>query len=488
MTNAQSEALKVLKDQLTDERISRDKNAFKTQVDEAIAKSQEEVRAELTTTKDDIIKSFDEKFDKLLALQDKTEEFESKVQYNEEITDDISKGTIALQKMLYTPAKEQDGIAELAQTLQPKHDACILMGLRKGVKDLRELSYYRKWFTDNSELKKAIDPGTAGSGAEWLMTNMSANFIERMEAEYEVVNHIEPKIIIPKGIRSQDIPGAGAGFEVTLLSSTDSAGGNSTTGSTPGSRKITLTPVKFAGRIDVEEEELEDAVIDIIAQVTMPELYQSMTRGIEKAILDGDTAGTHRDHHANSPVAAGDRRKAWNGLRKLANDASAELDLLNADIAINSTSNDLASLFNLMRNGDSKYNQRNDLRLVFSDAAYWNLFKSSSLLTMDVFGGKAIVLTGELPEVMGVPIIVTSQQREDLAAVGTYDDTTTDRTVVTAFNRKSVAFAIKREATVKSDLEIEKDRRRFVITLRADFKNKYADNEPIAASLINVNT
>lgn len=484
LTQEQRDAAKSLKSLLAATLESRSQKAFKDEIIEVVEGKFKET---LDTVKDEMVKTLKDEFKPLLTENQATERAEDTFQYGE--VDDQPTPRLKMQKMLFSPAKELGAHAELSHTLQKAHDTCIFLAIRKNVSDMRQLSMWQRNFAQNVELQKAINPAPGGTGEDWLMTMMSSDFIERLEDNYDVLNMLPPerRITVPMGVRSMDIPGAGNEFEVSRLGTTDSDTwpGTAAAKVTPAARKITVTPVKFAVQVLIEEEEIEDAAFDVIQQAVLPEIDLSVARGMDSGAINGDSDGTHMDSDITGST---DRRTAWDGIRKQANTAGAETALGDADVQVSATANNIATLFSTMRNGNRVYNQKDDLVLIFPHTAWWNMFTVDALLTEQNFGNRALITRGDFDAVMGVPVTRSTQVREDLNALGVYDGAVIDRTEVLAFNRRAWTYAIKRGVTVKSEELIDEDRRRVVMTLRSRFISRHESTEPCAAALIDVNT
>ncbi len=191
----------------------------------------------------------------------------------------------------------------------------------KAFQRLRKLSFM---------LTKSFTTGGAGTGAEFLPTELSRSLIELVRLELKVTA-LHGRINMPTN--PFEVPLEGIDMDVTLVGESTSDDTRDSTelipADTPGSAKITFTAVKLALRTVWSEEVDQDSIIPV-SDYTRTKLAQAMGNGQEEATLTGDTTATHQD---SDITAATDRRKAWDGYRKLA-PAAAKVDNGNAAVTL----------------------------------------------------------------------------------------------------------------------------------------------------------
>lgn len=454
-------------------------------IDEHVTKKMDEIREELNLSKEAFGSFKDEVLGAIKEIKGhgNSQDPITKFTYTDQELQGMSandRTRVEMQKMIMTPAKEQGSKAEIALKAQQDNDTLVMLKHYTG-NSWAELGSYRKCFYDNTELAKAIDTNTSGVGLEWVPTMMSANFIERIEQEYRLASMFR-QFRIPSGTKSVDFPASGNAMNrFVKLSPTSDDNPDKITAFTPSSAKRTLTPVKFGGRIEVEEDAVEDAIIDVINQVTIPEAVQNAAFTVDYAIVNGDTSATHQD---GDTTASDDSAKSWDGLRILTPSA-AKVSMSNGDIE----PDDLLNLLSLLHTGRNIYNRKlDDILIIMSNVAYINLHKSIFLLTKDVAGNDSTIFNGFLSNIFGPSGMVdTAAVREDLNASGVYDGVTTDRTLALITNKNAFTFGTKRDVRVKSDEDIVRDRRRIVLTMRVGFVGNYPSTHPVVGQLYNVN-
>lgn len=399
-----------------------------------------------------------------------------------------------LQKMVDTESSRFGTREEAVSELQKHNDTLVVMShIMKRAP--QELAYYDTHIRKNSELAKALTPDTAGSGLEWVPTAFSADFIQRMEQQYQVAGVI-PKITIPQATDSLKIPAAGTGINLVTYAtaSGDTTDANNIPSATPGSRQITLTPTKMAIMVQVEEEALEDMIVNVIQDITIPEMQNAAAKGMDDAIINGNSesivqtlaSGTGGD--AASTYGATDPRTAWDGLRRYALDnnyGNVETDaggnaLTVADIAA------LGSQFASAADNETFYDPPN-MRLLVPLSTYLDLLTIDNVIQAQQIGSAAAatINSGQLASVLGIPIIQTQLLRTT-TQYGVVEGSGNTLNSALLFNKDCFIVGIKRDVTVKSRENIETDRRHIVLTFRATFASRYANTAPCAGLIRNI--
>ena len=100
---------------------------------------------------------------------------------------------------------------------------------------------------------------------------------------------------------------------------------NEVTAATPPQGVVTFDAEVLTVRVDLTEEFTEDTIdtyYDTLSREVIPE---ALAEGVEKAIISGDTAGTHQD----SGITSTDPETAWDGLRRdaLRHSSAATVDV-----------------------------------------------------------------------------------------------------------------------------------------------------------------
>lgn len=329
---------------------------------------------------------------------------------------------------------------ELVEAFQQAADKVAILALLCGSPNqprlpmrVQETRYYKEEF---APLVQAMDSATSAEGTEYVPRELSAALIERVNLDL-IVAPLFVNVDMPSNpfdIPARAVSRTRLGKTAENTADTGQTGWNKVT---PGTRKVTLTAVKFGGEALVSKELEEDSIIAILPFLE-EELTDYMAADLEEALINGDTTGSHMD---SDVTAASDPRKAWNGLRKLA------ISGAKTDVSATPT---VANTIRANRKAMGKYGVRPaDLAHIMSISAYIQLLADTSVLTMEKYGPYATIVTGELGKVDGSPIVVSEYVRSDLNASGVYDGTTTTKTEVITVNRRGYAMGERRGLTLQ---------------------------------------
>lgn len=414
-------------------------------------------------------------------IDELTKEYEQKIGkrkpvYEYDVDVDTRPEIMTIRKMIETPHEMQKE-KDFAHDLQQWNDRVIIVSeIMK--RHPSELGIYRKFREGQTELAKALDTATGGKGLDWMPEQFSAEFIQRMESNYQIANTLQ-HVIIPRGVDKLKLPAAGTAASIYKLTGSSADDIAKIQATTPGTRNVELDPVKIGARVEVESDMDEDSAI-AVSDYVRDELNLAAARGIDDICLNGDTRTTGMID--SDVTSAADARKSWDGFRRM---TLAAAKVNTADV-VNVANFRL--MWSKLQSGIHQYGQPEDLVLLAELNGYLKLVVLSEVLTMEKFGGRATVATGALTEIFGMALQQTSRVRSDLNASGVYDGTTMTYTIIQVFNKRAFVIGDKRAITVKSDDDIETDRMKFVITARLCLKSKYDATQPVTAQLYGIST
>lgn len=333
----------------------------------------------------------------------------------------------------------------------------------------RNLKMWQKFEASRSALKSAMDTATAEEGAEWIPTALSADVIERyrlaarVPALFKEINMPTNPFKLPTDL---------AALTFYLIPESTSSEPSKTPTTVKKTGDLTLTAVKFRARVVWSEELNEDSIVAILP-IVKKNIVEGGALAVEDAIINGDTTAPHQDSDVTDSK---DHRKAWKGLRKL-NLAAADEDM--GGVAV--TDAKLRTVLSDM----GKYGiTPSELTWITGPSGYNGFRGLTNLFTVDKYGPKAVILTGEVGKYMGSPIILSEKIREDLDATGVYGAALTHILVV---NRG--AFIIGNRGAWKLTADFDNDVDQYVLNVRfrKDFIPIYAAaTEPIIGELFNV--
>lgn len=336
---------------------------------------------------------------------------------------------------------------------------------RKGFEVARSLPQYQDRYRT---ILRAMDVDTSTEGVEWVPTGLGASVHEKVRAEGKVAP-LFARIDIPTNPWKWPIEGADATAYRVGEPTSDSE--SAMTASTPGTAAATFDAEIFGARSLISRSlEVDSAVA--IAPYQLAKMVQAFVAAEERAILDGDTDGTHQDSDVGASTT--DARTAWDGLRKKAL----------AQTVATATSCTALNL-GVVRKAMGKWGANPaDLAFIIGVSNLHSLLADTNLLTVDKMGPGAVILNGQIGSVFGVPVIVSEHVRENLNASGVYDDITKTKTYMLCVNRREWVIGQRMALDVQTDDSIYREtfQRVMVAFMREDFQSvaSAATNEDTA--------
>jgi hypothetical protein len=103
------------------------------------------------------------------------------------------------------------------------------------------------------------------------------------------------------------------------------------------------------------------------------------------------------------------------------------------------------------------------------EAILANLLSLAEVRTIDVFGPQATVVSGQIANIIGMPIIMTRFMGADLNDAGKYDNVTKNKTGLLMAHAPSWYIFERRGILVESDRKIDVGATEVVATMRATF-------------------
>lgn len=326
---------------------------------------------------------------------------------------------------------------------------------RKGFEVARSHRLFKdRW----NNILRAMDVDTAAEGTEWVPTGIGASMHEKVRAVGKVAP-LFARIDIPTNPWKWPIEGADATAYLVAEPTSDTA--TKVTASTPGTGAATFDAEIFGARTLFSRSLEADSALAILPFTTR-KLVQAFVNAEERAILDGDSDGTHQDSDTNT-AGATDAAWAWDGLRKRA---------LAQTVATATTITALN--LGVVRKAMGKWGVNPaDLAFIIGVSNLHTLLADTNLLTVDKMGPQAVILNGQIGSVFGVPVIVSEYVRENLNASGVYDGITTTKTYMLCVNRNEWAMGQRMALDVEVDDSIYREtfQRVAVAFQREDFQH-----------------
>ena len=308
-----------------------------------------------------------------------------------------------------------------------------------------------------SEICRAMDVDTSAEGQAWVPTGIGMDLHAKVRAAGRVAA-LFSRIDLPTNPWKWPIEGADAvAYRVAEpTGNTESK----MTASTPGTVAATFDAEIFGARTLFSRSIEADSALAILPYVQR-KLVQAFVDAEEKAIIDGDTDGTHQDSDVGASTT--DARTAWDGLRKRG--------LANASAA--TTTSTVANLFAIRALMGKWGLNPADLAFIVGVSAAHDLLVDTNVLTVDKIGPNATILNGQIASIGGVPVVVSEHVRENLNASGVHDGITTTKTVNICVNRNEWVMGQRMALDVEVDDSIYREtyQRVAVAFMREDFQN-----------------
>lgn len=315
-----------------------------------------------------------------------------------------------------------------------------------------------------ADLVRAFD-GSTGAGAEWRETRIVPQLEYALVSARTLANNFD-RFNAPS--RDFKIPFMNRDAVPYLTSGATGDTPGQIPASTPSTEERSRSIVNLSARVVLSEDTAEDVIFNAMSEVEAA-ILRAMVDGIEDAIMNGDTAGTHQDAIA-SWTARGrwptsgmggsmDHRRAWIGLRARAYDVSNTAD--GATVTYATIMAARAALSGAQSAGR--------VVLICSPEVYVkHLMTLAEVATLDKMGPRATVLSGQVASIGGMPIIVSDFMTADLASTGLFTATgATSGYVIANLDRFRVYDW--RNLTMESDKDISRQAWQVVATTRQLF-------------------
>lgn len=254
------------------------------------------------------------------------------------------------------------------------------------------------------EVKKALTATGSGTGDEYVPTGMAAMLWQDMFLASKIVPTIG---IIPMPTDPFDIP-LGWGTITFRKGSQNTA----TTVTDPATAKSTLTSTEQVAEINWSYNLDEDAVVAVLPTLR-GEIAREGAEQMDRFLLNADSTdaatGNINLDDANPPDDSYYLSDGQDGIRHL-----YIVDNTAQSTDVNSTLDDAEMRAGIARLGKYAADIGSGKIIAVTDVeTYVNgMMALTNVVTVDKFGPKATVLTGQLGQYMGIPIIVSGAMAE----------------------------------------------------------------------------
>lgn len=311
----------------------------------------------------------------------------------------------------------------------------------------------------NDAIQKALTT-TAGAGGDFLPTPLAREFVKYVRDKNWLRQAFKT---VSMNSKTRDYPKILGNTKVYYQAT--EGGAATQTGMTTAT--LRLTAKKFMSQLNLAEEVIEDAQEDM-ESIAKDHFADQLAAAEEEAMIVGDTA--HSDLTATESSASGttwftkDHRLIWNGLLTLSGDLEGTLANGNRAAArVNGAGGEMtASIARQLMFQLGKYGRvMQDLVLILNPWSSNQILDDAKLVTIDKYGPKATIMTGEIGKLYGKITVINSPYCTDGYGVITH--------------RLNPIIGDRRLVKIAKDKDITTDTRLFVITERADFMVQYQD-------------
>lgn len=333
---------------------------------------------------------------------------------------------------------------------------------------------YARYVQMRTSLRDAMNSSTAGDGLEFIPENWSARLIEQIYIHARLPN-LHPEIVLPPG-GDFKMPVDGALPIVYIAGEPVLTDSPPIRESNPATSNITFSAKTFAIRTMTSDNFIEDSIIPVMDFIR-GRFATAMVDTMDDVYINGDTADTHQD---TVVTASDDTRRAFMGYRATAFDHTAgtnRFDDGEGHISLNK--------IRKVRMGMGKYGQDpSKVAIVTGMGTYIKLMTIDQVETMMMFGSNATVLTGQLAQIDGIPVMVSEKYPETEANTGFNLASASDRTSLAIVYRDAFLRGMRRDVRIEIDKSIITQQWDMVSTMRMDSQLVYAKTTEAMVGLI----
>lgn len=328
---------------------------------------------------------------------------------------------------------------------------------------MQTLKLWKRWEKLYGHFQRAITTG-ADPGLKWIPTMQSARMVDLIQPTLKVAS-LFTQVDMPT--KAYDLPVLGADLIAVFM------GENSQIiAKDPTLNKATLTAIKLAVRNIVSTESTEDSAVALEPFVT-GNCAKAISRAIEDDLNNGDVnvnVSTAQDFDmkaAQTPTDGNNhRRKAWDGLRKKALISG----MPNQDLTTFSTANLLT-----LKGAMGVYGAPEQGAWIVGFKGLAKLMGLGELLTLDKLGPQATILTGQVAQYLGSPVILSEFVREDVDSTGVNASSGNTFSTLLYVNREAFVMGRRRDISIVRAAEIQADSDviQFIGTWRGTFQELF---------------
>jgi len=316
---------------------------------------------------------------------------------------------------------------------------------------------------------KGLSTGGSTAGSEYVPTGFSNKLYDAIRLELQLANNLVSIDMPTNPFSSPIIAGDSQAYYVPEATADDSPGTSVIPASAPTTGKFTLEAKKLGCKTRFSDELTEDSIVPILP-LLQKNIAIGLATALENAIVNGDTGTPAMDADLSS---SSDPRKAFDGLRKLVTGGAF------VDFAGSLSIDKIRALRGAM--GVYGITPSNLILLASPSAYFYHLLKLTEVLTADKYGDKATILTGELAKIDNIPIIVSSNIKENLDVDGYVPIGSKTYTEIILLNKLGYVIGNRGQVKLEVGRDIENGQEVLVSSMRKAFTPIYGSNAPVVS-------
>ena len=313
-----------------------------------------------------------------------------------------------------------------------------------------------------ANLKAAMDSTTSGRGDELVATGEAS----ALWADVNLDTHVAalfPRVEMPTN--PFQIP-----LQLGDVSWYPGAENTATTESAPATARQTLTAYELVAEVPWSLTLDEDAVIAMAGEVRST-LVRNAVEVIDDVLLNADTTTVNNINADEATIAASDAGK---GHWLVGFDGLLHLPLVDNTAQANDHGDSPdADMYNEVRGLLGKYGVRpSELAYVTDVSTYIKSLGIDEFRTLDKLGPQATILSGQLAQVDGIPVIVAEQIAGSDADGKVTDGAANAKGRLLIVNRSQWRLGFRRELMIETTRDIQKRQNIMVVSMRLAFMDR----------------
>ena len=325
----------------------------------------------------------------------------------------------------------------------------------------QDLAYWKTYetFLEQSGIGEKI-VSVAAATTNYIPEGWSTELTHAFYQELEVAM-IFPEFTMPQNPFDHKIVGRAKAVLRTETTTANAVRGtgdptyaNPVQGNVRYEAKVLLVPIL------ITEEFNEDMLMSYMDELVGVEIPGAMAQGYESAIINGDGDGTHQDNG----VAAADVESAWDGLRNMALERAATVDLATYNFS---------AFSKMVRKGGIYTVKPRDGAWIMSNSAYTQALDFDQVKTLDKYNMPTNT-TGVVNMILGRPVYVSGEMLEGVDDTGVVSATAADnvKTGILHVNRNQFRRGTVREERVQMEFDIRLQSHVIIATCRKAFNTR----------------